>query len=57
MNIRSTAELIFYAVQNGLVEQVAAKGLPGDPAPAQEPARRGRKEQGSRRTLQDRAKR
>jgi DNA-binding NarL/FixJ family response regulator len=52
MNIRSTAELIFYAVQNGLVEQVAAESLPGDPAPAQEPARRGRKEQGSR-TLED----
>jgi DNA-binding NarL/FixJ family response regulator len=42
MNLRSTAELIFYAVQNGLVEQVAAEGLPGGSAPAQEPGRRGR---------------
>jgi DNA-binding NarL/FixJ family response regulator len=29
MNIRSTAELIFYAVQNGLVEQVAAEAAGG----------------------------
>jgi len=41
MNLRSTAELIFYAVQNGLVEQAAAEGLPGGSAPAQEPGRRG----------------
>lgn len=41
MNIRSTAELIFYAVQNGLVGQVAAGDDPGRPAPAREPARRG----------------
>ena len=39
MNIRSTAEIIFYAVQNGLVEQVAAEGLTGRPAPAMETAR------------------
>lgn len=49
MNIRSTAELIFYAVQNGLVERVAAEGLPGGPVPAQETARRGRKERRSER--------
>ena len=53
MNLRSTAELIFYAVQNGLVDQVAAEGLPGGSAPALEQGRRGRKAQGSRRTLQD----
>ncbi len=53
MNLRSTAELIFYAVQNGLVEQAAVEGLPGGSAPAQAPGRRSRRAQGSRRTLQD----
>lgn len=48
MNLRSTAELIFYAVRNGLVEQAAAEDPPGGPAPAQETARLGRKEQRSR---------
>jgi hypothetical protein len=43
MNIRSTAELIFYAVQNGLVGQVAAADDPGRPAPAPKPARRGQR--------------
>ena len=42
MGSRSTAELIFYAVQNGLVEQVAADGLPDGSAPP-EPESRGRK--------------
>jgi len=51
MNIRSTAELIFYAVQNGLVGQVAAGDLPGPPAPTREPARRRQSLPGSRRTL------
>jgi DNA-binding NarL/FixJ family response regulator len=55
MNIRSTAELIFYAVQNGLVGQVAAGDDPGRPTPAREPARRGENVQGSRRPLPDRA--
>lgn len=39
MNLRSTAELIFYAVQHGLVEPMAAEGLPESPAPAQAPER------------------
>jgi DNA-binding NarL/FixJ family response regulator len=42
-SLRSTAELIFYAVHNGLVEQVAAEGRPEGSAPAPEPERRGRK--------------
>lgn len=48
MNIRSTAELIFYAVQNGLVGQVAAEGLPEGSSPAQEPD--GRRAQDAQRT-------
>jgi len=54
MNIRSTAELIFYAVQNGLVGQVAAGDVPRRPAPAREPARGGGSLPGSRRTHEDR---
>jgi DNA-binding NarL/FixJ family response regulator len=34
MNIRSTAELIFYAVQNGLVGQAPAADQPGGATPA-----------------------
>jgi DNA-binding NarL/FixJ family response regulator len=49
MNIRSTAELIFYAVQNGLVGQVPAGDQPGSAAPARQPAARGEGHQGSRR--------
>ncbi len=49
MSLRSTAELIFYAVQNGLVEQVAAEALPEGSVPARAPERRGRREPGSRR--------
>jgi DNA-binding NarL/FixJ family response regulator len=48
MSLRSTAELIFYAVQNGLVEQVAADGLLDGSAPAQEPESRDRKGTGRR---------
>jgi DNA-binding NarL/FixJ family response regulator len=55
MNIRSTAELIFYAVQNGLVGQVADGEPPKGPTPAPEPARRGESLQGSRPTLPERA--
>ena len=40
MSVRSTAELIFYAVQNGLVGQEVPGDRPGD-APAQPPADRG----------------
>jgi len=39
--IRSTAELIFYAVQNGLVGQAAAGQPPGGDAPARQDAARG----------------
>jgi DNA-binding NarL/FixJ family response regulator len=45
MNLRSTAELIFYAVQNGLVEQVTADG-PADgsaASPGPTPAKRKRR--------------
>ena len=48
MSLRSTAELIFYAVQNGLVEQVAGDGPLDDSAPAQEPGSRGREGSGRR---------
>jgi DNA-binding NarL/FixJ family response regulator len=48
MSLRSTAELIFYAVQNGLVEQVAADGLLDGSAPDREPESRGRKGTGRR---------
>jgi DNA-binding NarL/FixJ family response regulator len=54
MNIRSTAELIFYAVQNGLVGQVAAGEPEGPPPPTREPAHRSESLQGSRRTLPER---
>lgn len=54
MSLRSTAELIFYAVQNGLVEQVAAEGFPEGSEPAQEPGPPGRQEQGSQCAPQDR---
>lgn len=50
MNIRSTAELIFYAVQNGLVGQVAEREPPERPAPAREPAGRRENPRGSRPT-------
>lgn len=42
MCLRSTAELIFYAVQNGLVERVAADGLLAGSSPASEPESRDR---------------
>jgi DNA-binding NarL/FixJ family response regulator len=41
MNIRGTAELIFYAVQNGLVGQALAGAQPGGDAPPPQPAARG----------------
>jgi two-component system, NarL family, invasion response regulator UvrY len=41
MSLRSTAELIFYAVQNGLVEQVAPDGAAASPVPPQGSATRG----------------
>jgi DNA-binding NarL/FixJ family response regulator len=48
MSLRSTAELIFYAVQNGLVEQASPDVLPAGSVPAPAPARarggRGREE-------------
>jgi DNA-binding NarL/FixJ family response regulator len=50
MNIRSTAELIFYAVQNGLVGQAAAGDQPGGAAPARRPVARGEASKRSRRT-------
>jgi len=55
MNIRSTAELIFYAVQNGLVGQMAAGDVPGRAMPPREAARRGESLQGSKRTNPARA--
>ena len=50
MNIRSTAELIFYAVQNGLVGQALAVDPPGGDAPARQPADRGEGHRSARRT-------
>lgn len=41
MGIRGTAELIFYAVQNGLVGQALAGHPPGGEAPARQDAARG----------------
>jgi DNA-binding NarL/FixJ family response regulator len=41
MNIRSTAELIFYAVQNGLVGQALTSDQPGGEAPPPQPAAHG----------------
>ena len=50
MNIRSTAELIFYAVQNGLVGQAMAGELPERDALAGEPAARAGSHRSARRT-------
>jgi DNA-binding NarL/FixJ family response regulator len=47
-NLRSTAELIFYAVQNGLVEGVAGEGLAEGSPPEPEPERRGGQARGRR---------
>jgi DNA-binding NarL/FixJ family response regulator len=54
MSIRSTAELIFYAVQNGLVGQALAGEQPGGDAPARQPAARGEGLRSARRTRRGR---
>jgi two-component system invasion response regulator UvrY len=54
MNVRSTAELIFYAVQNALVGHVAGGDVAGRALRPREPAR-GESLQGSERTIPTRA--
>jgi two-component system invasion response regulator UvrY len=50
MSIRSTAELIFYAVQNGLVGQAVPGDPPAGEAPASQPSGRGGGVRSARRT-------